>query len=232
MASYQHIFFDLDHTLWDFETNSKETLRGLFEEYNLQKISTKGFDFFYQKYAFYNRKLWQEYEIGKLSQEDLRVQRFQKALLAIGIDDIKIAYDIGRQYVAICPYKTTLIPHAIEVLTYLKKKQYAIHLITNGFEEVQHIKIKNSKIDQFIEYMITSEQAGSKKPSIGIFQYAFKKVGATSRNSIIIGDSFHADIEGGMNVGMDTVYFNPGKSTYNKKPTYDISCLSELYKIL
>lgn len=232
MNKYKHIFFDLDHTLWDFEVNSQSTLSQLFEEFKISQKSNKDFDFFYQKYKFYNRQLWKEYEIGKLSKIDLRLNRFTKALLAIGINDLEIAYTMSEKYIEISPHKNSLIPYGIEVLTYLQEKQYKVHLITNGFEEVQHIKIKNTKIDQFVEYMITSEQAGAKKPSIGIFHYAFDKTGATSRNSIIIGDSFHADIEGGMNVGMDTIFFNPEKNKFNKKPTYEISCLSELYEIL
>lgn len=228
---YQHIFFDLDHTLWDFETNSKETLETLFTEHKINGLSNKTFEFFFQKYRFYNRQLWKEYELGRLAKEDLRVQRFQKALLAIGIDDISLSHTIGEEYIKICPHKTALIPHSIKVLEYLTKKDYIIHLITNGFEEVQHVKIKKSGIDKFINHMITSEQAGCKKPRLGIFQHAFELTGANKRNSVIIGDSYHADIEGGMNIGMDTIYFNPEKTKYNKKPTHDIDCLSALYKI-
>ena len=232
MKNYEHIFFDLDHTLWDFEVNSKETLNELFIQYDLESLSNRNFEFFYQKYKFYNRQLWKEYEMGKLAKEDLRTQRFRKSFLAIGVDDLKISYEVGEQYVAICPHKTALLPHCMNVLNYLKDKNYHIHLITNGFEEVQNIKIKKSGIDIFIKHMITSEQSGAKKPSIGIFNHAFELTGATSSNSMIIGDSYHADIVGGMNVGMDTVYFNPDKLTYNKNPTHDISCLSDLYKIL
>ena len=231
-TEYKHIFFDLDHTLWDFETNSKETLKELFLEYKIENLTSKSFDFFYQKYKFYNHQLWKEYEIGKVSKEDLRTQRFLKSLLAIGLDDLKIAYEIGEKYIEKSPHKTALLPHSIEILKYLKEKKYIIHLITNGFEEVQDIKINKSGIDLYIDEMITSEQAGVKKPSVGIFNYAFTKTGATKRNSIIIGDSYHADIIGGMNAGMDTVYFNPEKLSFNKKPTHEIYCLSELYKIL
>ena len=229
---YDHIFFDLDHTLWDFETNSKETLQTIFIKHKINEVSNKTFEFFFQKYKFYNRQLWKEYELGRLAKEDLRTHRFIKALLAIGIDDISLSYSISEEYSDVCPHKTALIPHSIDVLEYLENKNYIIHLITNGFEEVQHIKIKKSGIDKFINQMITPEQAGCKKPRIGIFQHAFKKTGANNRNSIIIGDSYHSDIEGGMNIGMDTIFFNPEKSKYNKKPSHDIDCLSALYKIL
>lgn len=232
MASYKHIFFDLDHTLWDFETNSKETLSELFYSLKINEKSKFKFDEFFQKYSFYNREMWKFYELGKIDKEELRIKRFEKALLAIGVDDVNISYEIGEQYVLKCPYKTRLIPYSIDVLDYLKEKNYTIHLITNGFSEVQNVKIKNSKIAPYIQHMITSELAGAKKPSIGMFNFAFELTGASSRNSIIIGDSYHSDIVGGMNAGMDTIYFNPHKERFNKKPTFEISCLSELYEIL
>ena len=232
MRKYEHIFFDLDHTLWDFETNSKQTLNELFLKYDLGSSTSFEFEDFYQKYKFYNRNLWKDYELGKIDKDELRVSRFQKALLSIGIDDLALSITFGDDYVKYSPIKKALIPHSMDVLNYLSEKGYKLHIITNGFEEVQHIKLKNSELDVFFIHTITSEKAGAKKPSMGVFNYAFELTGANKRNSVIIGDSYHSDIVGGMNIGMDTIYFNPESESYHKKPTYDISCLSDIYEIL
>lgn len=231
-SKYEHIFFDLDHTLWDFEVNSRETLEELFGEFDLPSRTRTAFEQFYQKYRYYNRLMWMEYELGRLTKEQLRTDRFEKALLSAGIHDIGLSAAFGDAYLARCPHKTALVPYAIEVMEHVLSKGYRLHIITNGFEEVQHVKLAKSGIGKYVEFMITSEQAGVKKPSIGIFHHAFSLTGATARNSIIIGDSYHSDIAGGLQVGMDTIFFNPEKQTYTKRPTHDISCLSEILTIL
>ena len=142
---YETLFLDLDHTLWDFETNSKEALSEIADNHQLLNKGIPSLEAFLKEYFIINELLWEDYRKNIISKETLRYNRFHKALKKFDIDDFDLATAIGNDYVNSAPYKTNLFPHAIEVLEYLKGK-YDLHIITNGFEEVQHLKLKNSKI--------------------------------------------------------------------------------------
>ena len=228
---YDTIFFDLDHTLWDFETNSKEALTELASKYRLLDKGITSLDTFLIEYFAINESLWEDYRKNIITKETLRYGRFHQALKKFEIEDFELATAIGNDYVAIAPYKTNLFPHSIEVLEYLKEK-YSLFIITNGFEEVQHLKLRNSKLDHYFSDVITSERSGFKKPDEGMFQFSMDIAKTKVEMSLMIGDSLEADILGAKNVGMHQVYFNPGGKVHTEELTHEIKCLSELKNIL
>jgi putative hydrolase of the HAD superfamily len=230
---YQHVFFDLDHTLWDFEKNSRETLYDLYHELELSAVGIPLFDQFHSTYHHHNNIFWDRFRKGFITREELRWKRMWRTLLDYKITNETLARTLSERYLEILPTKKNLFHDTIEVLDYLKGKGYPLHLITNGFEKTQHAKLRNSGINPYFSQIITSEAAGIMKPHAAIFEYAIKKAGTTAEHSIMIGDTLDADIEGGNNAGMDTVYFNPSVPPEgNIIPTYVISSLSELKKIL
>lgn len=228
---YEHIFFDLDRTLWDFETNSHETLSELAHKYKLSEKGIDSVDEFIAGYIRINERMWDEYRKGLIDKNTLSYDRFHEALGKYKITDRNLSENIGNDYIAISPLKTNLFPGTLEVLHYLNKK-YSLHIITNGFEEVQHIKIKNCGIKHFFDQIITSERAGFKKPDVRIFQYSMNAVNAESTKSLMIGDSLEADIIGARNAGLQQVYFNPCGEKHNEDVTFEIKNLKELLTIL
>ena len=227
---YKHIFFDLDRTLWDFEENSNETLLELCNKYNIASRGISDYNEFITKYKLHNEHLWAIYRENKISQKKLRSQRFYNTLLDYGIDDFKLSEKIGLDYIEICPKKTKLFPYVLEVLNYLKNKYY-LHIITNGFEKTQFIKLKCSALMPFFLNIITSEKIGFKKPNPKIFEYALQKSQAIKSESIYVGDDLEVDILGCQNFGIDGIFFNPQKTPHKEKVTYEISSLSQLLEI-
>ena len=230
---YKHIFFDLDHTLWDFEANAYLVLQQLYNAHNLEGRGVPSFEQFHRTYMVHNDKLWDRFRKGFITRHDLRTKRFRLTLIDFKIGDEKLSEALSDQFLEILPTQTALFPHAKEVLEYLATKNYPIHLITNGFEDTQLKKLKSSGIDHFFTHIITSETAGSLKPYKEIFEYAITKAEATTDTSIMIGDALEIDILGAFNVGMDQVYFNPlVPATEEIRPTYTIQSLHELREIL
>ncbi len=228
---YKHLFFDLDRTLWDFDKSAIEALEEIFKNYALDQKGVIDFNEFYKKYTDYNHTLWDLYREGKLEKDILRWKRFHLTLLDYGIDDKVLAEALGADYVEISPRKVNLFPHVMETLEYLAQR-YHLHLITNGFQEVQEIKIRVSGMDRFFEKLITSEEAGVKKPDPQIFYYALEKTGALADESIMIGDDYPVDIKGARQVGMDQVFFDPEKLSGENNCTFIIDDLLSLCKIL
>lgn len=228
---YKHLFFDLDHTLWDFETNSSRSLSELYSQFNLSGLGVDDLDEFVAAYQRINDGCWAEYRAGRMSKDVLRTARFEKTLEEFGVYNSPVAAAFGLEYVRISPYKTGLLPGALDVLSALHGK-YELHIITNGFEEVQHIKIKESKLENYFNEIITSEQAGCKKPDIRIFEFAAERTKALPAESIMIGDSLEADIVGARNAGFDQVYFNPKGEDHGEILTHEIKHLNELLAIL
>ncbi len=229
--AYQHLFFDLDHTLWDFETNSYETLHEVFHNNLLHESLTPDFKAFYERYSYHNKQLWDRYHHGLIKQQDLRWKRMWHTLLDYKNGSEPLARKMSDEYLAILPLKTVLFPYTIEIIEYLLRKQYVLHLITNGFEEVQWGKLRNSSIDQYFSEVITSEKAMALKPHREIFDYALQVSGAQRHESIMIGDNLDADIKGAMDAGLDTVFVNHIDEPYQIQPTYVVRHLKELEDI-
>lgn len=230
--AYKHLFFDLDHTLWDFEMNTKETLQDLYELNALKEKGVTDFEIFFSKYSYHNHRLWDKYTKGLIKQDELRWKRMWLALLEFKIADEVLSKHLAVQYLEILPTKKNLFPYTFEILDYLKGKGYIMHLITNGFENVQYNKLRNSNLTDFFVEVITSEASNSLKPNKEIFEYALQKSGAAIEESIMIGDNLDADIQGGINAGMDTIFVNHLKVDPHIHATYVIHHLKELENIL
>lgn len=229
MDNIKHIFFDLDHTLWDFDKNSKEALSEIFESMNLGG-RIESFDRFMKKYRQINKKYWDLYRQNKVSKVQVRTGRFEDTLKFFKFEDfIDRGKELGDAYVALSPTKTHLFADTHEVLSKLKQK-YQLHIITNGFVEVQHIKLNNSNLAQYFNVVVCSEETGFKKPHKAVFNIALDKAEALASESIMIGDSKLADVHGGLKAGMDAIWFNPEKVKV-KKSIKHIATLIELSTI-
>tara|TARA_B110000196_G_C20862487_1_gene528029 strand:- start:28 stop:720 length:693 start_codon:yes stop_codon:yes gene_type:complete len=225
------IFLDLDRTLWDFDLNARKTLIDIFKKYSLYVRGISSVDDFIESYTIHNERLWLLYREDKISKELLRSERFNLTFLDFKIIDNELAVEVGEEYINKCPLQTSLFPHTIEILNYLNNK-YNLHIITNGFEEVQHIKLRASNLTSFFNNVITSEMVGVKKPNPIIFQYALDQANVIASNSIMIGDDLPVDILGAKAIGISQIYFNPKKEPHNEEIDYEIACLSEIKNIL
>ncbi len=228
---YKHIFFDLDHTIWDFDKNAEETLHELYITYNLQGLGLNSADEFIQTYTRNNHQLWADYHVGKLSKETLRETRFKKTFLDMGLSPEVIPLQFEDDYVNLCPTKTNLFPEAHETLQYLEKK-YTLHLISNGFQESTEMKIGKTDLRRYFQNIIISEVVGVNKPDKAIFEHALNLANAQKEESIMIGDSIEADIRGAQNFGMDAIYFNPAGLPKPHDVPVQITHLNQLLSLL
>ena len=230
MKKYHHLFLDLDGTLWDFDSNAETAQREMYNYFHLNEYC-EDFESFFNTFKQHNDKLWADYQRGIIKKEKLKWWRFYLTLKELGKTDEELAKKLDIYYLSLAPTKTRLIEDAMEVLDYLKK-DYHLHIVTNGFNEVQYLKLKNSKLDSFFEEVITSEDAGGLKPDLLIFEYALKKTNALRTESLMIGDVIEVDILGAKNAGIDQIYLNPNKISANFRPTFEIQKLIELVDIL
>ncbi|RKR81498.1 putative hydrolase of the HAD superfamily [Mucilaginibacter gracilis] len=228
---YQHIFFDLDHTIWDFDKNAEETLQELYVVYKLGELGLPSAEVFIETYTRNNHQLWADYHVGKITKEALRETRFKKTFLDLGLRPEVIPLQFEDDYVNICPTKTNLFEGAHQTLQYLHGK-YTMHLITNGFKESQAMKIKGAGIGQYFDQIIVSEDVGVNKPDPAIFKHALHLAGAEKESSLMIGDSVEADIRGALGFGMDAIYFNPAGLVKPADVPLQISSLNELTLLL
>lgn len=231
MKSYRHLFFDLDHTIWDFDRNAEETLRELYDVYKLKELGLNSADLFIELYTENNHQLWAQYHKGDISKEHLRHERFNKTFRDLNIAEELIPANFENDYVRICPTKTNLFPHAHETLTYLQEK-YRLHLISNGFYESTLIKVETTGIGKYFDNINVSEKIGVNKPDPQIFHHAMNLANSTIEESMMIGDSIEADIMGAIAVGMDCVFFNPRAVKHEVNVNHEIQSLDELLQIL
>lgn len=228
---YKHLFFDLDHTIWDFDKNAEETLYELYQTYDLKNLGLHSADVFIETYTKNNHQLWADYHIGKISKEVLRSTRFSKTFVELGVSPDLIPGDFENDYVMICPTKTNLFPHAHDTLGYLHKK-YSLHIISNGFKESTELKIGNTDLAKYFKTIFISEIIGFNKPDKAIFDHALGSSNALAAESLMIGDSVEADIRGAQAYGMNAIYFNPDHKEKPDDVHHQIHCLSDLMKIL
>jgi putative hydrolase of the HAD superfamily len=230
--AYRHLFFDLDHTLWDFDANALEALKDVYHQKKLADQGVDSFDKFYTHYLHHNAILWDRYHKGFITSEDLKWKRMWRTLLDFNIGSEPLAKEIGYEFLDVLPTKQQLFPHTHEILTFLKEKQYCLHLITNGFEKTQHQKLKHSGLSGYFEEVVTSEKSMYVKPQKEIFDFALQLTGAQLSESIMIGDNPDADIQGAVNAGMDSIFVNhTGKPNIPSGATHAIQHLKELETI-
>ncbi|HQW33396.1 MAG TPA: YjjG family noncanonical pyrimidine nucleotidase [Flavobacteriales bacterium] len=226
---YRHLFFDLDHTLWDFEANSRAVLAELHAEFGLAEMGVDG-DAFIPAYEEVNVALWARMEAGTIPKEVIRALRFNQALEQFGLRNAGLAKRLEETYMERCPRRSTLLPGALDLLEDLRK-DYRMHIITNGFTEVQGVKMDASGIRGFFDVVLTSEMAGASKPSTRIFRHAMRSAGAKLQESLMIGDNAVADIGGARRAGMDQAHLAPLESG-DPQATYRITRLDELRAVL
>lgn len=230
MSTYDCLLFDLDRTLWDVDLNQKEAMRVIFSRYGLERCGTD-FDTAFGYYARSNARLWDEYRDGKVSRETLRNTRFEEMLRALGIDDLPLAHAMSDDYIRLAPTFTNLIPHAGEVVRALSER-YPLYIVTNGFVEVQHVKLRNCGLAGYFREVVCSEEAGANKPSPAIFALALQKAGVRSDRAVMIGDDPETDILGATRAGIDSIWFNPAGGPAPIVPTREIAVLTELTALL
>ena len=218
------IFFDLDHTLWDFDKNSKLAFERMFARHsipvNLQE--------FIEVYEPINFEYWKLYREERIDKQGLRRGRFTDAFQPFGIEFSIPELDVlADAYIQELPKDNHLFEGAVDVLKYLSAKEYKLHIITNGFSEVQHLKLRNSKIESFFVTVTTSEEVGVKKPNPLVFNTALDKANVAARHSLMIGDTFEADILGAEAVGMQTLFYN----YRNETPPSDYRIINDIPEI-
>jgi putative hydrolase of the HAD superfamily len=207
----EHVFFDLDHTLWDFEKNSELTFEKIFTEHSV----TVNIDDFFAIYKPLNLKYWKLYRDEKVSKEELRYGRLKNSFDAVNYEISDQLIDkLAIDFIENLANFNHLFEGTFELLDYLAEK-YTLHIITNGFEEIQSKKMINSKIHHYFDQIITSESVGVKKPNSRVFEFALEVANAKKENSVMIGDSLEADIRGALSIGLQAIHcvFDNAKST-------------------
>jgi len=231
VKTYKHIFFDLDHTLWDFDKSSEETVYELIEHYQLHINTPYTHIEFFNTFRKVNSDLWQLYNVGKTTKDLIRTERFKLIFESLNIPLTLLPKSIGDEYLASCPLKPNLIEYASDILEYLSKK-YCLHILTNGFDDVQFLKLKHASINHYFDCIITSESTGKTKPHKKIFEFALTSARTKRDECIMIGDNISTDIEGACNAGIDSVFYNPLGLKKEHKATYEIRHLKELKSLL
>lgn len=228
---YKCVFFDLDHTLWDYDANARETLFELYVQYDLKARGVAIFDEFLSRFKGVNLSLWNLYDHGVITNEVIRKERFKQVLEPFAVFDEALSENLSRDYLSMCPQKCNLIPRAIETLDYLAGN-YNLTVITNGFEEIQNLKLSAGKLHSYFDHVITSQKAGYRKPAREIFDYALQLNNVLHHEAIMVGDNPLTDIGGARNASIDAVLFNPESIVHQVTARYEIKALDELRHIL
>ncbi len=231
MKNIQHIFFDLDNTLWDHRKNAYFTLKDIFTRQKVQEKYHIGFEEFHKEYFTINENLWALIRDGKIDKDYIRNHRFQDSFQFFGIDDQELAETFELNFLDEILSHNELVDGAFDLLEYLAEKKYTLHVLSNGFEEVTYRKCELSGIKNYFETITSADEINIRKPQPEIFEYAMKKSGATKENSVIIGDDWIADVEGGLAFGMPAVFFDVFNDNYEAENVTVIKHLSEIKKL-
>jgi YjjG family noncanonical pyrimidine nucleotidase len=234
---YKHLFFDLDHTLWDFDRNSAESIAELYKQHRLGEFGIESPEAFSEAFISVNRKLWRAFDLNEITHAYIREKRFSLVLSALGLDDLTESSgrgfpDLNEGYLQLLPRKAHLTDAARDLLDHLHGR-YEMHIITNGFDDIQALKLASSEIAHYFTHVVTNEKSGGyKKPDPRIFEYALTLAGASVPESLMIGDNYEADIQGAQAVGLDTVFYNPKGEVVEVVPTHEIRHWRELMAII
>jgi putative hydrolase of the HAD superfamily len=222
-----HIFFDLDRTLWDYDQNLEDSLNELFDEHIGSRVQS-GSDAFRRAFHFENTRLWKDFTENKIDKSFLREHRFHFTMQRLGVDDKSLALRVEDAYMEKTPAKKKLLPGVHEALGYLRTK-YHLHIITNGFEDAQQFKLRNSGIHHYFTEIITSDSAKATKPNLEIYRYSEIKTGALPEQCLMVGDDWLNDVQGAIDAGWQALHYNPKAGELN---TLTISDLNTLIKLL
>lgn len=231
MNKYKHIFFDLDRTLWDMDRNASETLSEMYDKYALKEKGVPGVEVFVEHYNTYNDLLWDRYRRRIIDKTTLRALRFRQTLAHFGIHDAELAQKVELEFIHEAPRKTNLIPGAKELLDHLAD-DYHLHIITNGFPEVQAYKMQHSGLTPYFDVIITSEECGYAKPDREIFEHALQLSKAAKQESIMIGDDLQVDIVGAREAGWAQIFFNPAKGKHDEYVMHEVEHLREIHDLV
>jgi len=232
MNQYKVVFFDLDRTLVDFDTNAKLAFRDMYHSHKLEQLGVPDDKHFYDTYMVHNLMLWDLYNKGEIKKEVLKSQRFKLVLADYHVQDDMLANELSEQYLENSLKYNVLFPEVKETLDYLLAKGYSLAIITNGFVEIQYRKLKKSGLDKYFSVVVTSDEVGHKKPDERIFLHACALANVSPKDAVMIGDDWDNDIVGAVNVGMDPVLFNPRGVYDNPEVKYEIKEFSRLREIL
>ena len=231
MKDITHIFFDLDHTLWDTDKNSEESLKELFVEMALAEKGNCCFEDFISVYRAHNNRLWGLYAENKVGRDAVRYHRFHQTFRDFGIDDNECAGLLAEAFISRTPYKKHLIEGAHELLAHVRNR-YKLSVITNGFRETQHIKMRGTDLTDYFEHIIISEEVGYHKPDPFIFRHAMELTGAASpANCLMVGDTLPTDVLGALNAGWKAVHYSPSGEMH-PSPVITVRRLDELTSLL
>ena len=228
----QHIFFDLDNTLWDHRKNAYLTLKEIFKREDITEKFNIGFEEFHTEYFTINEKLWAQIRDGEIDKEYLRKHRFYDAFLFFGVDDFELSQVFEHQFLDEILNYNDLVPGAFEILEYLSAKDYDLHILSNGFQEVTHKKCELSGIKNYFKTITSADEINIRKPHPEVYDYALKKANAQKENSIMIGDDWIADVEGGKAFGLEVVFLDVFNDNYEAENVKVIKKLKELETIL
>ncbi len=230
---YTHLFFDLDHTLWDFEKNSKECLAEIYDTHKLKSRGIDDLNSFQKHFSVINHQHWSLLDKGIITQDELRRRRFADTLVACGVEaDEVFGLKMNEDFLKLLPFKSNLIDGTIEILEYLIP-HYQLHIISNGWAEIQANKVNSGGIGSYFGKIVTNEIANARKPDPKIFEFAISSTNASRSKSLMIGDNYEADIEGATAAGIDSVFYNPIQNpNHHSTATFNITHLLELKEIL
>lgn len=231
MRRYAHVFFDLDHTLWDFRSNSRDTLLELHGELRLADEGITDAGAFLDAYEEINAGLWSRYEQGRMDKEVLRVLRFRNTLRVFGVRNDRLATILGHEYLERCPRRPKLHDGAVALLSTLEGR-VRMHIITNGFSGTQRLKLECSRLAPWFDIILTSEDAGARKPDPRIFRKAMEKARCSPTDALMVGDSAEADMAGARGVGMDQAHFTGDGARPDDLATYRVTRLLDVAAIV
>lgn len=230
MTPYRHLFFDLDHTLWDYNRNAAETLAELHLEFSLSAYGIEPFSKFLTSFLWANSQVWNAFEESNLNQYALRHKRLELVFEQFNLPFAPIE-GFNEAYYQRCCQKTHLVPGAISLLEALAP-HFSLHIITNGFDDTQFDKLEKPGLAPFFKTVTTSEKAGSKKPDPAYFQFALQQAGAKKEESLVIGDGWRTDVAGALALDLPVIWFNSEGEEKSHPGVKEIRHLSELYAIL
>ncbi len=226
---YKTIFFDLDETIWDYRSNAEDTLVELFQLHQLKTYFS--LTEFIQQFFIVNKELWDLFDLKKIDKSIIRDRRFPMVLERLQLENVSLGLTMQQEFMEMCPRKKKIFPKAVEVIQQLHT-HFNLHIITNGFEDIQMLKMKSAGVDMYFDHLITSELAGAQKPDKKIFEFALQKAKSVPSECFMIGDNLLADVQGAKNAGMEAILFNPNQDMHNEKIEYEVQQLSEIIPIL
>lgn len=232
MKNIRHIFFDLDNTLWDHRKNAYLSLSDIFKQEKITETYNLDFEDFHTAYFTINENLWEQLRDGKISKEYLREHRFYDSLLHFGIDNKELADKFEENFLDEILNYNELVSGAYDILEYLYSKDYQIHILSNGFQDVTNRKTEMSGIRKFFTTITSADEINIRKPDAEIYHYALSKANASKNESIMVGDDWIADAVGASDFGMETIFFDVFNDNYQKEGVITIKHLSELKNIL